>query len=42
MRPAFNLFFVASLNAMTTFSSMTAGDITLEMANGCHELWNYH
>jgi hypothetical protein len=44
IRPAFNRFFVASLNrfcAMTTFSSINLGDTTIQMLKGCHDLWKY-
>ena len=44
IRPAFNRFFVASLNRCYTapiFSSIATGAITHTMLNGCHDLWKY-
>jgi hypothetical protein len=44
IRPALTRFFAASLNpvfAMTPFSNIATGDITVEAFNGCHELRNY-
>ncbi|MBN8475791.1 MAG: DNA polymerase IV, partial [Sulfuritalea sp.] len=44
IRPAFNRFFVASLNrfcAMTTFSNITIGDTTFQMIKSCHVLRKY-
>ena len=44
IRPAFNRFFVASLNrfcAMTTFSNITLGDTSFQMLKGCHVLRKY-
>ena len=40
-RPAFNRFFVASLNrfcTMATFSNITLGDTTSQTINGCQDL----
>jgi hypothetical protein len=40
-RPALTRFLVASLNpvlAMTAFSNIATGDITVDSINGCHDL----